>query len=78
MEATPVFTTIPGILFMHLLMTDVKFEPVRILRRRLAMRYTSSLPSALQTLPFHSICPKVVRHALKSSAQFYLKCQDYV
>ena len=37
-EATLVFTTIPEIYFMHLLMTDVGFEPVWMRRRRLALQ----------------------------------------
>ena len=36
---------------MHLLMTDVGFEPVRMRRRRLALRCMSSLPTALPRLP---------------------------
>ena len=51
MEATlVVFTSIPEIQFMHLLMTDVGFEPVLNRRRRLALRCVSSLPTALPRL----------------------------
>ena len=50
MEATVVFTTIPEIYFMHFLMTDVSFERVRMRRRRLALRCTSTLPTALPRL----------------------------
>ena len=36
---------------MYLLMADVGFEPLRMQQRRLALRCTSSLPTALPRLP---------------------------
>ena len=36
---------------MCMFMTDVRFEPIRMRRRRLALRCTSSLPTSLPKLP---------------------------
>ena len=49
--ATVVFSAKQDILFMCLYMMDVGFEPVLMRRRRLALWYTSSLPTALPKLP---------------------------
>ena len=51
MVATVAFSAIQEILLMRLYMMDVGFEPVLMRRRRLALRCSSSLPTALPKLP---------------------------